>query len=261
MHTPALIQQELTRGSGRKIVKKVGQAIGDFQLTADGDKILVAVSGGKDSLTMLHVLRRLQVKAPVKYHLEAAYVDNKFEEFDRERLVNYMARIDIPFHIIPAGDGGINEIIIQALQPGDCPCSLCSRVRRGVLYDFAWKRGFNKLALGHHMDDFVETLLLNLFFIGQIKGMSANLLCDDGKGRVIRPLVYVPEELIVKFAYKTKIPVQSCGCPYSQGDLKRKMLKTLLENLHQKYPGIKNSILSAMDTERVNRRHLLNLKS
>ncbi len=237
----------------RNITRLVGRAIGDFGLIEEGDRILVALSGGKDSWTLLYALKALQRKAPIAYELSAATVHPGPEEFDCRSLEDRLDRDGIPHTRI---NGNMVEIINENLTQGTNPCSFCSRLRRGILYSYAVSEGWNKIALGHHLDDFVETLLLNLFFNASIKGMSPNLLADDGKNRVIRPLVYVTEDMTRRCAESTGVPILGCFCAYQgMSGTRRQWIKELLAQIEKEIPDVKSSILQSM--KRVHHRHLL----
>jgi tRNA 2-thiocytidine biosynthesis protein TtcA len=238
----------------KSVTRLVGKAIGDFGLIEDGDRILVALSGGKDSWTLLLALRELQRKAPISYQIGAATVHPGPEIFDCARIQERLGDENIPYRTIPAD---IVNVVKENLTPGTSPCSFCARLRRGILYTFAAEQGWNKIALGHHLDDFIETLLLNLFFNGSIKGMSPNLLADDGTNRIIRPLVYVREEMTRQYAQSVGVPILGCSCGF-QGMVasRRRWVKELLSRIEREVPDVKSNLLAAMG--RVQRRHLLN---
>jgi tRNA 2-thiocytidine biosynthesis protein TtcA len=237
----------------KSITRLVGKAIGDFGLIEGGDRILVALSGGKDSWTLLLALRELQRKAPISYQLGAVTVHPGVEIFDCSGIQERLGSEDIPYWIIPAD---IVEVVKENLTLGTSPCSFCARLRRGILYTFAAEQRWNKIALGHHLDDFIETLLLNLFFNGSIKGMSPNLLADDGRNRIIRPLVYVREEMTRQYAQSVGVPIVGCSCGF-QGMVasRRRWIKELLSQIENEIPEVKSSLLAAMG--RVQHRHLL----
>ncbi len=230
----------------------MGKAIGDFGLIKDKDRVLVALSGGKDSWTLLYALRDLQRKAPVPYEIGAATIHPGPRSFDTRSLEERLSREGIPHETI---QGNILSVVNENLTEGTNPCSFCSRLRRGILYSYALKNGWNKIALGHHLDDFVETFILNLFFNATIKGMSPNLLADDGKNRVIRPLVYVKEEMTRECAQSLRVPILGCSCPYQgMSGSRREWVKALLREIQIEVPDVKSSLLASMG--RVNNRHL-----
>lgn len=238
---------------GRRIRRLTGRAIGDFGLIENHDRILVALSGGKDSWTLLHVLDSLRKRAPVTFSLMAVTVHPGFPGFHTEQIRAYLEARGFAHRIVHAP---IHEIMLSKLRPGDAPCSLCSRLRRGVLYGTAEDLGCTKIALGHHRDDFIETLLLNLFFNGKIKAMAPLLDADDGKNVVIRPLVYVAEDDILAYASASGFPVTCCACPScGDPDLNRVKVKKLLAGLERERPGVKASLVAALAD--VDHRHLL----
>ncbi len=235
------------------IRRLAGRAIGDFGLIEDRDRILVALSGGKDSWTLLHVLESLQKRAPVAFSLVAVTVHPGFPGFQTGPLEDYLHYRGTEHRIVEAP---IHRMMLEKLGAEDTPCSLCSRLRRGVLYSQARQLGCTKIALGHHRDDFIETLLLNQFFNGKIKAMAPLLYADDGINVVIRPLVYVPEEDIIRFASAAGFPITCCACPAcGDQDMKRARIKKLLADLERDRPGIKASLLAALAD--VDHRHLL----
>ena len=239
----------------RKIKSSVGRAVADFNLIEEGDRILVGVSGGKDSYTLLHVLETLRKRAPIRYELMAVTVDSGYPGFHTDRIREYLQETGVPFHLEPSDH---YRIIEAKLRPGSSYCSFCARLKRGTLYGLAQRFNCNKLALGHHLDDFVETLLLNQFYVGSLKAMAPRMLADNGRTTVIRPLVYVPEEDIAALVRDNGIPVVSCSCPVSgTGELKRERMKRLLTELEREIPFVKRSLLTAMGN--VQPRHLLDL--
>jgi tRNA 2-thiocytidine biosynthesis protein TtcA len=228
----------------RRLERRLGQAIGDFELIEPGDRILVGVSGGKDSWSLLHLLRLLQRKAPVRFELLALNVDQGFAGFRADIVEDYLVREGYAYEMRSAR---INLTVKEKIQPGDTFCSLCARLRRGALYKYADELGCNKIALGHHADDFIETLLLNLFFNGQIKGMPPRLRARNGRHTVIRPLVYVWESEILDYAPARGLPVVCCACPGCKDPtLQRHRVKTLLRELERAHPGLKRSLLGAL---------------
>jgi tRNA 2-thiocytidine biosynthesis protein TtcA len=228
----------------RRLERSLGQAIGDFTLIEPGDRILVGVSGGKDSWALLHLLRRLRQRAPVDFELLALNVDQGFAGFRADLIEDYLAREGYAYELRSAR---INLTVKEKIQPGDTFCSLCARLRRGALYKYADELSCNKIALGHHADDFIETLLLNLFFNGQIKAMHPALRARNGRHTVIRPLVYVWEEEIVEYTRALGFPVVCCACPGCKDPtLQRHRVKKLLGELERVHPGLKRSLLGAL---------------
>ncbi len=245
-----MVDREQTEHDIRRLT---GRAIGDFGLIENRDRILVALSGGKDSWTLLHILQSLQKRAPVAFSLIAVTVHPGFPGFQTASIEDYLKKQDIEYRIVNAP---VHRLMLDKLRPHDTPCALCSRLKRGVLYTWARELGCTKIALGHHRDDFIETLLLNLFYNGKIKAMTPLLHADDGRNVVIRPLVYVPEDDIVRYAAVTGFPIACCACPAcGDPDLKRAKIKTLLSDLERDRPGIKASLLAALAS--VEHRHLL----
>jgi tRNA 2-thiocytidine biosynthesis protein TtcA len=236
----------------KKITRLVGKAIGDFDLIREGDRVLVALSGGKDSWSLLYALKELQRKAPIRYELGAVTIHPGPEAFDCTPLQERLSRDGI-FHALVRGN--IVNVVNDNLEHGTNPCSFCSRLRRGMLYTYASAEGWNKIALGHHLDDFVETLVMNLFFNGSIKGMSPNLLADDGKNCVIRPLVYVREDVTRAYAWGASLPIIGCSCYYrGMGGNRRQWVKGLLTSIEKEVPDVRPNLLASMG--RVHHRHL-----
>lgn len=237
----------------RKIKKQVGQAIGDFNLVEAGDRVAVAVSGGKDSYTLLHILEALRRRSPVRYELVAVNVDAGFPGYRKELLAAHLEEHGFAHHLEPTD---CYRIIEEKRRPGSSYCSFCARLRRGVLYTLADRLGCNKIALGHHLDDFVETLLLNQFYVGSLKAMSPKLQADNGRHTVIRPLAYVAEADIIEFARRNAFPIICCACPVcGRADQQRKRMKRLVRELTAEIPHLKQSMLRAM--RNVQPRHLL----
>jgi tRNA 2-thiocytidine biosynthesis protein TtcA len=237
----------------QKATRLVGKAIGDFGLINQGDRILVALSGGKDSWTLLHALMSLRRKAPVEFELAAATVDPGTPGFDLGPLKRRLDEDRFPYWVI---GGNVVQIVNENLSAGTNPCSFCSRLRRGILYSFAANNGWNKIALGHHLDDFVETLLMNMFFNGAIKGMSPHLVSDDGRNRVIRPLIYVREDMTRQCAQTLGLPILGCSCNYAGlSGSRRFWVKSLLERLEKDIPGAKSNLLASLG--RVHMRNLI----
>ena len=239
----------ISRKSENKIVRKTGQAIADFHLIREGDNILIAFSGGKDSFTLLEILLYFQKRAPIRFHLTACTIDEGFKGFDTERLARYCDQKKIPFIIRKEK---ILEIVQRKKTPGTNFCSFCARLRRGTLYTLAQEQGFNKIALAHHADDFIETLLLDLFYTGSFWKMPVCLISKDRQNMVIRPLVYVYEKEIECFCIDHNIVPVPHPCPYSGPSLsKRKQIKQWLEELSGTNPTIKGNLLKAVLKEQL----------
>lgn len=237
----------------QRIRRLAGEAIGDFGLIDEGDRILVALSGGKDSWTLLHTLERLRRRAPVGFSLIAVTVHPGFPGFRTDAIESFLREHRYEHRVVSAP---VHDLMVRELPAGEILCPLCARMKRGVLYTQARELGCTKIALGHHRDDVIETLLLNQFYNGTIKAMSPMLRADDGVNTVIRPLVYVPEDLIAAFAREAGFPVTCCACPdCGDPDHKRMRIKRLLADLEREHPGIKASLLAALGDVRT--RHLL----
>jgi tRNA 2-thiocytidine biosynthesis protein TtcA len=236
----------------RKLSRAVGRAVMDFGMIEDGDRIMVAVSGGKDSYTMLHLLRELAKKAPVDFTLHVVNIDQGHPGFPAERLTSYMAREGYDFRMVHEDT---YSIVKEKVPEGKTFCSLCSRLRRGILYRVAHEMGCNVIALGHHRDDILQTLLLNLMFAGQLAAMPAKLAGDGGKLRVIRPLVYCAEEDILAFSTAEAFPILPCDLCGSQSDLQRKIVGEMITDWERKRPGTKAVMLAAVQNVRAS--HLL----
>ena len=239
-----------------KLARKVTQAITAFDLIEDGDRIMVGLSGGKDSWALMQVLDVLRRRAPIDFSLIAVNVDSGYEEYKHHEISRACEARGWEYQIEHTK---IGEVMDDVLGADATPCSLCAKLRRGVLYRMASEVGATKIALGHHADDFVETLLLNLFFAGSLKAMPAKLLSDDESHVVIRPLVYVGEEEARAYAREYELPVIGCCCPVC-GDLslKRQRLKRLLLDFETEHPGVKHSMLKALGN--VAPRHLLDTR-
>ncbi len=236
----------------KKLGRATSRAIADFSMIEEGDRILVAVSGGKDSYTMLHLLRGLQRKAPVGFDLRVVNVDQGHPGYPGHVLREYMAREGHDFTMI---EEDTYSIVTEKIPKGKTYCSLCSRLRRGILYRVAKELGCNKIALGHHRDDVLQTLFLNLFFAGQLAAMPPRLVADGGALTVVRPLVYCAEEDIREFADLACFPILPCDLCGAQEQLQRKAMARLLDQLERDNPGTKNVMLSALQNVRPS--HLL----
>ena len=236
-----------------RIAKKVTRAITDYNLIEDGDRVLVGLSGGKDSWALLQILDELRRRAPIQFGLVAVNIDSGYEGYRHDTIAEACRARGWELRIEHTS---IGETMDDILADGATPCSLCARLRRGVLYRVAGEVGATKIALGHHADDFIETLLLNLFFTGAIKAMPARLVSDDRRHVVIRPLAYVFESEARHYTRNCGLPIVGCCCP-ACGDLglQRQRVKRLLHQLELEYPDIKNSMLKALGN--VHPRHLL----
>jgi tRNA 2-thiocytidine biosynthesis protein TtcA len=218
----------------KKLCRLVGQAITDFGMIADGDKVMICLSGGKDSYTMLDILLKLRERAPISFDLVAVNLDQKQPNFPEEILPNYLRKLNIPFHI---EEQDTYSIVKRVIPEGKTTCGLCSRLRRGILYRVADELGASKIALGHHRDDILETLLLNMFYAGKLKAMPPKLRSDDSKHIVIRPLAYVPEKLIQRYADSMQFPIIPCDLCGSQPNLQRAAMKKMLQEWERAFPG------------------------
>lgn len=236
-----------------RIAKKTTKAISDFGLIEDGDRVMVGLSGGKDSWALLQILDELRRRAPITFSLVAVNVDSGYANFRHDVLARTCEDRGWEYRIEHTE---IGEVMDNVLDAGATPCSLCARLRRGVLYRLAGEVGATKIALGHHLDDFIETLLLNLFFAGALKAMPARLVSDNGEHIVIRPLAYVEEAEARLYAKERELPIIGCCCP-ACGDLslQRQRVKRLITDLEIDHPGLKQSMLKALSN--VMPRHLL----
>lgn len=227
----------------KKLCRLVGQAIGDFGMIEDGDKVMVCVSGGKDSYAMLDILMKLRERAPVHFEIVAVNLDQKQPNFPAEILPNYLKSLGIQFHI---EEQDTYSIVKRVIPEGKTTCGLCSRLRRGILYRVADELGATKIALGHHRDDILETLMLNMFYAGKLKGMPPKLRSDDGKHIVIRPLAYVPEKLLERYAGDMNFPIIPCDLCGSQPNLQRQVMKEMLRDWEKKHPGRVENLFRSM---------------
>ena len=227
----------------KRLRRQVGQAIETFNMISEGDKVMVCLSGGADSYTMLDILLKLRKNAPIDFELYAVNLDQKQPDFPEHVLPEYLQALGVPYHIL---EQDTYSVVTRVIPEGKTMCGLCSRMRRGILYTFAKERGFNKIALGHHRDDLIETLFLNMFFGGKLKAMPAKLLSDDGENIVIRPLAYSSEADIKTYASRMQFPIIPCNLCGSQDHLQRQAVKNMLNEWHRKYPGRVESIFTAM---------------
>jgi tRNA 2-thiocytidine biosynthesis protein TtcA len=227
----------------KRLARQVGEAIGDFNMIEEGDKVMVCLSGGKDSYAMLEILMRLRERAPINFDIVAVNLDQKQPGFPEHVLPEYLKQLDIPFHI----ENQDTYSIVKRLVPeGKTTCSLCSRLRRGILYRVAGELGATKIALGHHRDDILQTLLLNMFYGGKLKGMPPKLQSDDGKNIVIRPLAYVKETDLEKYAELREFPIIPCNLCGSQPNLKRAEMKALIRDWEKRFPGRIENMFNAL---------------
>jgi tRNA 2-thiocytidine biosynthesis protein TtcA len=221
----------------------VGRCIADFRMIGEGDRVMVCLSGGKDSYTLLDILLSLKRAAPVHFEILAVNLDQKQPDFPAHVLPEYLATLGVPFHVI---EQDTYSVVKRVIAPGRTMCGLCSRLRRGALYRFAAENGVTKIALGHHRDDIVETLFLNLFFGGRLKAMAPKLLSDDGRHILIRPLAYVAERDIARYARGRAFPLIPCKLCGSQDNMQRVAVKKMLSAWEREYPGRTETIFSAL---------------
>lgn len=227
----------------KRLRREMGRAIEDFNMIDAGDKIMVCLSGGKDSYTMLDILLNLQQSAPIHFDIVGVNLDQKQPGFPEQILPNYLSSIGVPFKIL---EQDTYSIVKEKIPEGKTTCGLCSRLRRGILYNYAVEIGATKIALGHHRDDIIETLFLNMFYGGKLKGMPAKLKSDDGRNVVIRPLAYCREKDIVEYAEMKNFPIIPCNLCGSQENLQRQAIKEMLQQWDKKFPGRIETIFTAM---------------
>ena len=233
---------ELTKLS-KRLHRQVGQAIVDFNMIEDGDKVMVCVSGGKDSYALLDLLISLRARAPIHFEIVAVNLDQKQPGFPEQVLPEYLARQGVPFHI---ENQDTYSIVKRVIAEGKTMCSLCSRLRRGILYRVAGELGATKIALGHHRDDMLQTLFMNMFFGAKMKGMPAKLVSDDGRNVVIRPLAYVAETDLERWAVHKQFPIIPCTLCGSQENLQRVQTRQMLRDWDRRFPGRIENVFNAM---------------
>ena len=239
---PAKQQYSLNKVA-KRLQRNTGKAIADFNMIGEGDRVMVCLSGGKDSFTLLDILVALQKRAPVNFELAAVNLDQKQPGFPEHVLPDYCHSEGIPFHLI---EQDTYSVVKRVVPEGKTTCGLCSRLRRGALYEFAAREGFTRIALGHHRDDIIETFFLNLFNGGRIKAMPPKLLSDDGRNVVIRPLAYCAEEDIRRYAERREFPIIPCNLCGSQPNLQRQAIKAMLGEWKKRHPGRVENIFRAL---------------
>lgn len=227
----------------KRLRREVGKAIADFNMIEEGDRVMVCLSGGKDSYTLLDILLNLKLNAPVNFEIVAVNLDQKQPGFPEEVLPTYLQQLGVEYKIVEENTYGI---VKEKIPEGKTTCSLCSRLRRGILYRTATELGATKIALGHHRDDMLETLFLNMFYGGKMKSMPPKLISDDGKQIVIRPLAYCREKDIARYAEAKQFPIIPCNLCGSQPNLQRQVIKEMLQKWDRQYPGRIETMFSAL---------------
>jgi len=244
---PDLSAQAKFNRQGKKLKKRlrreVGRAIADYNMIEQGDRVMVCLSGGKDSFAMLDILRELQRRAPIDFELLAVNLDQKQPGFPENVLPDYLQSEGVPYRIL---EQDTYSLVTEMVPQGKTYCGWCSRFRRGIIYKFAKRNGYNKIALGHHRDDIIETLFLNLFHAGKLKAMPAKLLSDDGENIVIRPLAYCKEVDLIRYAELQAFPIIPCNLCGSQDNLQRQVIKEMLNGWQRQFPGRVETIFKSL---------------
>ena len=244
----------------KRLRHQVGSAILDYNMIEEGDRIMVCLSGGKDSYTLLDILLGLQKSAPISFELCAVNLDQKQPDFPEQVLPDYLQQVGVPYHII---ERDTYSVVKRIIPEGKTTCSLCSRLRRGALYGYAEENGYTKIALGHHRDDIIETLFLNMFYGGKLKAMPPKLRSDDGQNILIRPLAYCKEKDIQRYADERAFPIIPCNLCGSQPNLQRQAIKQMLQAWDKQFPGRIETIFSAIQNVELSQladQHLFDFK-